>query len=173
MKRHVILMGIVLAAAVGLCGCQQVSRGTAPPEPLMTLAPQPVAEDTLVAFSFSESGSYFKRVQGYDFRAEDDSYTVFFWMANEEEPYTVAVEREWAQTLNGFVTQYDMLSWDGFSGSSPGLLDGTQFYVEFSLSDGTGVRAGGYGSFPKGYTEASAAIEAHFMKLLPEEMRDW
>lgn len=172
-KKHAVLAGVLLSAAVWLCGCQHGSLGTAPPVPETPPAPQTAAEDALVYFSFSENGSYFERVQGYDFCAEDDSYTVLFRMANEEEPYTVPVDLEWVQTLTGFIDQYDMIGWDGFSGTSPGLLDGTHFGVEFSLADGTGVSAGGYGAFPDGYTEASAAIEEHFMKLLPEEMRDW
>ena len=65
------------------------------------------------------------------------------------------------------------MAWDGFSGSAPGLLDGTQFYVEFTLSDGTSVRAGGYGDFPVGYGGASEAIDAHFMQLLPKDLLPW
>jgi hypothetical protein len=53
------------------------------------------------------------------------------------------------------------------------LLDGTHFYISFSFQDGTTVTASGYGKFPMNYGGASAAIEAHFLQLLPEDMRDW
>jgi hypothetical protein len=76
-------------------------------------------------------------------------------------------------TLTSFIRQYDMMAWDGFHGSDAMLLDGTQFSIAFSFSDGTTVTAGGYGQFPRGYGEASNAIDAHFLQLLPEEMRDW
>jgi hypothetical protein len=122
---------------------------------------------------FSESGSCFKRVQGYEYRAEDGRHTPYFHMANEEELLPVPVKQGWVDTLNGFIIRYGMMGWDGFSGSAPGLLDGTQFCVEFTLADGTSVKAGGYGDFPDGYGSASDAIDAHFLQLLPEDMRDW
>ena len=108
-----------------------------------------------------------------EFRTEEGRHTAYFYMANEEEPYPVAVDQAWVDTLNGFITQYDMVGWDGFSGSATGLLDGTHFLAEFSFADGTSMRASGYGRFPVNYGDASAAIDAHFMQLLPEDMRDW
>jgi hypothetical protein len=66
-----------------------------------------------------------------------------------------------------------MMRWDGFHGSDSMLLDGTQFSIDFAFADGTAVHAGGYGSFPENYGDASRAIDAHFLQLLPEDMRDW
>ena len=122
---------------------------------------------------FSESNSYFKRVQGYEFRAGGNHYTAYFYMANEDELYPVQVDQAWADTLSGFVSQYDMVSWNGFSGHDSMLMDGTQFSIDFTLADGTRIQAAGYGEFPDGYGGASSAIDAHFMQLLPEDMRDW
>ena len=150
-----------------LSGCQ--SGNTTPPEPTS----KPMPDAPLISLSFSESHSYYARVQGYEFRAEDDQYTVYFEMANEEEPYPVAVDQAWVDTLTSFIRQYDMMVWDGFSGSDSMLLDGTHFSVSFSFQDGTTVNASGYGRFPMNYGDASAAIEAHFLQLLPEDMRDW
>ena len=65
------------------------------------------------------------------------------------------------------------MSWDGFHDSDSMLMDGTQFSMHFTFADGTSVHASGYGSFPANYGGASSAIEAHFMQLLPEDMRDW
>ena len=52
-------------------------------------------------------------------------------------------------------------------------LDGTQFSIDFTFADGTAVHAGGYGCFPENYGDASRAIDAHFLQLLPEDMREW
>jgi len=123
--------------------------------------------------SFSESASYFKRVQGYEFRAEEGKYAVYFHLADAEEPYAVQADEGWAETLTGFISQYGMMAWDGFSGHAPGLLDGTQFSMTFTFADGTSVHAGGYGRFPVNYRDATSAIEAHFMQLLPQDMRTW
>ena len=112
-------------------------------------------------------------MQGYTFLAGEGKYTAYFHMANEDEPYPVPVDQAWVDTLTGFIRQYDMMAWDGFSGSTTELLDGTQFDAAFTFADGTSVHASGYGCFPNNYGDASDAIDAHFMQLLPEDMRDW
>lgn len=167
MNRRAILLCLLLGAAFLLSGCQKLMPSEKPS------SAQAAPDAALIYLSFSESGSYFKRVQGYEFRAEDGKYTACFWFANEDEPYPVPVDEAWVDTLTGFISQYGMLAWDGFSGSDSTLLDGTHFDVNFSYADGTAVHASGYGKFPSGYGEASSAIDAHFIQLLPEDMRDW
>lgn len=161
MNKHAILLCFLLGASLWLCGCQQ-------DRPL-----RPVPEAALTYLSFSESTSYFKRVQSYEFRMEEGKANAFFWLANEEEPYVVPVDQEWMNTLTGFIRQYGLMGWDGFSWSASGLLDGTRFDMNFSFADGKAVHASGYGKFPDGYREAASAIDAHFMQLLPREMRGW
>ena len=173
MLKRLFLLGMLFGAAVVLCACRHLPGGTTEPEPTSVTAPASVSGMPLSYLYFSESDSYFKRVQGYEYCAEDGKHTAYFHMANEEELYPVPVDQSWVDTLNGFITQYGMMGWNGFSGSAAGLLDGTQFYVEFTLSDGTNVKASGYGDFPDGYGGASEAIDAHFLQLLPEDMRDW
>lgn len=160
MKKRAVLLCLLLGAVFLLGGCQKA-------------APDVKPLSALTYLSFSESSSYFKRVQGYEFRAENGKTTAYFYMANDEEPYPVPVDQAWVDTLTGFIGQYEMMAWDGFSGSAPGLLDGTQFDVAFTFADGTAVHASGYGQFPSGYGDASEAIDAHFLQLLPEDMRDW
>jgi len=161
MNKHAFLLCLLVGASLWLCGCQQEYPS------------RPVPEAALTYLSFSESSSYFKRVQSYEFRMEEGKANAFFWLANEEEPYVVPVDQEWMNTLTGFIRQYGLMGWDGFSGSASGLLDGTRFDMDFSFSDGTAVHARGYGKFPDGYREAASAIDAHFMQLLPKEMRGW
>lgn len=169
MRKSHFLLWILLGMAFFLCGCQP--EETKPPVALPS--PQALPSAPLSYLSFCERHAYYARVQGYEFRAEDGRYAVYFDMANEEEPYSVPVDQAWVDTLTGFIRQYDMMAWDGFSGSDSMLLDGTHFSVSFSFQDGTTVTASGYGKFPSGYGDASAAIEAHFLQLLPEDMRDW
>lgn len=167
MNRRAILLCFLLSAAFLLCGCQKCLPDGKP------LSAKGIPDAALVFLSFSESHSYMKRIQGYEFRAEEGKNTAYFYIAYEDEPYPVPVDQTWVDALKGFISQYGMMAWDGFSGSAPGLLDGTHFSVSFSFADGTAVHASGYGKFPAGYSEASAAIDAHFIKLLPEDMRDW
>ena len=173
MPKRLFLLCVLFGSALILCACQYVSSGTTDPAPTSNPTTDPVSSAPLTNLYFSESNSYFKRVQGYEYRAESDRHTAYFYMANEEELYPVPVDQVWVDTLNSFIAQYGMMGWNGFSGSAAGLLDGTQFYAEFTLSDGTNVKASGYGVFPDGYGGASEAIDAHFLQLLPEDMRDW
>ena len=173
MKKRLFLLCMLFGAALMLCACRHWPDNTTDPAPTSIPTTAPVSGTPLSYLYFSESSSYFKRVQGYEYRAEDGKHTAYFHMANEEELYPVPVDQVWVDKLNSFITQYSMTRWNGFSGSAAGLLDGTQFYVEFTLSDGTNVKAGGYGDFPDGYGGASQAIDAHFLQLLPEDMRDW
>ena len=173
MTKRLFLLCILFGVALMLCACQHLSRGTTDPAPASNPTTAPVSCAPLTYLYFTEGNSYRKRVQGYEYRAEDGRHTAYFHMANEEELYPVPVDQVWVDTLNSFITRYGMMGWDGFSGSAPGLLDGTQFCVEFTLADGTSVNAGGYGNFPEGYGGASSDIDAHFLQLLPEDMRDW
>ena len=173
MPKRLFLLGILLGAVLALCACQHLPGGIINPAPTPLPTTAPVADVPLSYLYFSESNSYFKRVQGYEYRSEDGKHNAYFYLANEEELYPVPVEQAWVDTLNSFIRQYGMMEWDGFSRSAAGLLDGTQFYAEFALADGTTVKASGYGAFPDGYGGASGAIDAHFLQLLPEDMRTW
>ena len=53
------------------------------------------------------------------------------------------------------------------------LLDGTHFSVVLKFSDGTTVSASGYGEFPENYGHVAKTIDALFLPLLPQELRDW
>jgi len=176
MIRYILLFGLMLGTAFFLNVHQAFPYE--PPPPKQAYAPKSTlseaAASELVSFSFSESASYYKRVQGYEYIFEEGKHTVYFWLADSvDEPYPAAVDQAWVDGLNAIIRQYNMSDWDGFHGSFDGLLDGTSFSVSFDLSDGTSVYAHGYGLFPNNYNAASAEIDAYFMQLLPENMRDW
>jgi len=171
MYRRFIWLLLLLAVLLMLGGCRDLPEAIK--LPVLNPSPPSMPASPLITLSFSESASYFKRIQGYEFRAENGKYTAYFYMANEDEPYPVPVDQAWVDTLNGIIRQYRMMGWDGFHGSDSMLLDGTQFSIDFTFADGTAVHAGGYGSFPENYGDASRAIDAHFLQLLPEDMRDW
>ena len=186
--KRIILLILGCAAVIVLCGSQLLphiskNKASAPTPP--TAAP-PASTDTLTVtplpnplpgelthLYFSETHSYFERVQHYEFFAENGIYTVHFWLTNEDEPYPVTVDQAWVDTLTDIVYRNNMVLWNGFDKSSSVLLDGTSFIVTLKFSDDTSVNARGYGKFPDSYGEASEAIDAHFMQLLPEEMRTW
>lgn len=172
MKKCVLLCLLICAAAL-LSACRHQPGGTTNPAPTSLPTTTSVGNAPLSYLYFAEGNACRKRVQGYEYRAEAGKHTAYFYLADEEELYPVPVDQAWVDTLTSYITQYNMMAWDGFSGSFDGLLDGTQFYAEFTFADGTAVKASGYGRFPENYGSASDAIDAHFMQLLPEDMRDW
>ena len=173
MLKHLWLLCLLLGMVFILCGCGRFPGNTASPPPAQTYTEEPLSHAPLAYLYFSERNSYFKRVQAYEFRAENGVDTAYFHMANEEIPYSVAVDPAWTDALTSIISSYGMMGWNGFSGSDPGLLDGTHFFVEFTLVDGVHIQASGYGEFPENYGKAASALDALFLHLLPEDMRDW
>ena len=178
MKTRLFLPLVLLCVAICLSGCQLLQFGgllpepTEPPSVSPCVGPLPLPGH-LVSFSFSESHSYRTRVQGYDYREEDGKHTAYFWLTDEEEPYAVPVDEAWVDQLQNIVYANNVIQWDGFSESDTTLLDGTHFSITLEFSDGTTVNANGYGSFPAYYGNVSKALDALFLQLLPEDMRDW
>ena len=122
---------------------------------------------------FAESASYVKAIRSYSFKCEEGKFLAVFELAYPDEPFIIEVDQTWAETLDVILLRYEVTQWDGFSESDRYLLDGTHFSFDCTFSDGTSVTANGYGSFPRGYYEASAEIEKLFESVLPEDMRDW
>lgn len=168
------LLCLILMLTLLFAGCTKgVDSPAVPPAPEASRAPAALPGE-LVSLSFSETHSWYSRVQGYEFSAEGGAYTAGIWLADDsEKPYLVPVDKAWAEKLEDILARYDTLQWDGFHGNDKMLLDGTSFGIMYTLSDGTSVTAGGYGKFPKGYGGAAAEIDEMFLRLLPEELRDW
>ena len=152
MGKRIGLLCLVAGMVILLSGCQwEIPFGQSPTEAPIDgpcIGPLPLP-GYLTFLSFSESSSYFKRVQGYDFRTEDGVSAAYFWMANEEEPYAVPVDDTWVDVLTSIVQENNVILWDGFSESDSTLLDGTHFSITLEFSDGTTVNANGYGRFPE------------------------
>ena len=66
-----------------------------------------------------------------------------------------AVYEQIAETL----ASADVVSWDGFSGSNPDVLDGYGFNFDAELSDGRTIYASGSNSFPDGYYAISMMLD--------------
>ena len=64
-----------------------------------------------------------------------------------------------AAELQRMIEAYGMVSWDGFEGDNPYVLDGEMFFLDVSFEDGTSVHASGNNSFPDGWFEAAGTVE--------------
>lgn len=78
------------------------------------------------------------------------------------------LDAETVRKLEEAVETFGVLSWDGFEGSNPYVLDGEDFRLEIAFSDGTAVHADGNNAFPARYFEAAGAMEA-LLNPAPED----
>ena len=81
MYRRFIWLLLLLAALLFLSGCRHLPGNGKAPQPSSS---PPMPSSPLVTLSFNESASYFKRIQGYEFRSENGKHTAYFYMANAE-----------------------------------------------------------------------------------------
>ena len=89
----------------------------------------------------------------YQITLDSDGYYV---SVNEEPEQPVS--EDIAGALMDVIETYDVVSWNGFSQSQSGVLDGEDFWLEFTLTDGTSVSARGDNAFPEHYFEAMSAM---------------
>ncbi len=82
-----------------------------------------------------------------------------------DETVTLVGDEE-AQKLFERILEYDVLSWNGFSGHKsldPGILDGDEsFDFEMLLSDGTLIKAEGYNMFPANFNAVLRILDLFF-----------
>ena len=91
----------------------------------------------------------------YEIFSLEDGY----WLSNYNGPAR-HLDEETVQELQQIIEIYDVLSWDGFEGSNPYVLDGEGFRLDIEFSDGVKVHATGDNSFPEHYFDASYAMES-------------
>ena len=91
------------------------------------------------------------------------SYTVFLrngkYFLKENDNEATPLADEFAAQIRKIVTDYDLLSWDGFDESMQYVLDGEDFSLEVRYADGTAARAYGSNAFPDGYHEVMARLD--------------
>lgn len=90
------------------------------------------------------------------------SYEVFllgneYYLCLNETP-ACRIKPETAEALMRIVEKYDIAGWNGFHGNDPYILDGEDFGLSVSLSDGTEIFASGSNAFPDHYHDATSEI---------------
>ena len=104
------------------------------------------------------------RYDSYQIAMDSDGYHVSI---NEEPELPVSTDT--VNTLMDVIDAYDVASWDGFSQSQSFVLDGEEFWLDFTLTDGTSVHACGDNVFPEHYFEAMGAMWDILSQITEEE----
>ena len=90
----------------------------------------------------------------YEICLREGEYCLLY---NEEAPRRI--DRSYVEEICAVIEAYDLLSWDGFSGSDPDVLDGEGFSLSFTFSNGTSVHASGENCFPKEYHTVMGCLD--------------
>lgn len=93
------------------------------------------------------------RYDSYQITMDQDGWHV---SVNEEEAQDISADA--VNALMKVIDTYDVVSWDGFSESQNNVLDGEDFWLDFTLTDGTRVHATGDNAFPEHYFDAMGEI---------------
>ena len=111
------------------------------------------AEDVKSLF-FSTTGSSMEHCVSYDFSREK---MTLVWEAPNVTRSAKVSPAQYAR-LCALADELGLKSWDGFSGTNSGVLDGEGFSFSTEFAGGDRVRAGCYMRFPKGYRMAKDAL---------------
>ena len=103
----------------------------------------------------------------YELEAKDDGYTAMIRLEGEsaDDAVTVAVADDVADEIADLLSTYDVMRWDGFHESERGVLDGDRFSLSVYFSDGNGVSADGYMSFPDSFDEVCEGLGEIFRRV--------
>ena len=119
------------------------------------------AEDVKSLF-FSTTGSSMEHCVSYDFSREK---MTLVWEAPNVTRRARVSPAQYAR-LCSLADELGLKSWDGFSGTDSGVLDGEGFSFSAEFAGGTSVHASGYMRFPRGYRNAKDALFSFFEGVL-------
>lgn len=89
-------------------------------------------------------------------RAEDG--TIYVLTNYGEESSEILIDKSYMADVDKWIDTYDIRSWDGFSMTDMGVMDGGGFRLEVKLETGESIYASGSNAYPDNYGEASKAI---------------
>lgn len=122
--------------------------------------------DALVGFSYRTSGMSAEEIRAYSVRTEGGRCLADIELYCRLEYADVPLEDDEVGRLERLIADLGLWDWNGFSQSSPDVLDGKSFSLSASFADGREIRAWGSNAFPEGYMEAAQAIEDFFADVM-------
>lgn len=120
----------------------------------------------LVGFSYSTSGMSAEAIRAYSVRTEGGRCLADIELYCRLEYAGLPLEDDEVGRLERLIADFGLWDWNGFSGSSPDVLDGKSFALSVSFADGREIKAWGSNSFPAGYFDAAQAIEEFFADVM-------
>ena len=84
---------------------------------------------------------------------------------SEEDSIEVEVNKDILNKIIDVLNKYNVLKWNGFSGSDKYVLDGDSFSIHFTYNDEKRVSASGYMMWPDNYREVKDELDSIFKEL--------
>ena len=100
-----------------------------------------------------------KTVEGYELRVHRNG---------SAKTYDAAVNRDFAGSVEALLREYGAGSRNGFDRNDKRVLDGRDFELTVSFTDGTELRARGYAVFPRHFRELREELEKLFLPFAPD-----
>ena len=129
---------------------------------LLACAHAALAAQDVKSFFFATNGSSMAHCVSYDFSRAS---MTLVWEAPNVTRSAKVTPAQYAR-LCALCDELGLKSWDGFSGTNSGVLDGDGFSVSVEFADGGRVHASGYMRFPRGYRMAKDALFSFFEGVL-------
>ncbi len=162
MKRiGILLLGVICISAVCF-GCGIAKKPPGDPEPETVTGGDSNIKGGLMEFQtirIAESGMMAGSTVYYAEKTADGVHLEYYICGffdndgNEEKQMIHQMDGDETlyQQVARMAAKYDLISWDGFSGSDPNVLDGYSFSFDATLADGKTISANGSNKFPDGY----------------------
>ena len=161
-----IVMGI-LTALGGLFGCIRGGIGPGDDGEQGSDGIGDAAQDNtsgIVSFRYSFDGTIGGNNYSYDVTVKDGVATLTYesMQFHDYGEMTCELPAGFMAQLEGLYKAHRLARWDGFSKYNSWVSDGEGFSLSIRFADGTSMSASGSNSFPKGYRDVKAALDALF-----------
>ena len=83
----------------------------------------------------------------------------------EDESIEVEIDDTTLNKVIDILNNYDVIKWNGFSGSDKDVLDGDSFSMHFTYNTEKRVSASGYMMWPKNYREVKDELDRIFEEM--------
>jgi len=134
-------------------------------------ATKPLSEPLeLTAFTWQHRGSHTGLIYSYTAERTEAGARLLLSLNAGSRELDMLVDEDVLGQLGAIAAEHRLDRWDGFDKSDRRAMDGTGFTLAMTTAEGETIEAHGSNAFPKGYTEAKAAIEGVFEGFVDTDM---